>query len=875
MLEEDIKAILNSVPSQVAVLDVNGIILHVNEAWSSFAVNNGGSDTLANDIGTNYLEFCQSAAGICSEEASIAYHGIRSVLSSETATFDLEYPCHSPVEKRWFVMTVSPFKAKSGGAVVSHVNITQRKLAELRRTGFDRILESSFNEIYVFDSTTLDFIEVNEGARRNLGYSIAELKTMTLLDIKPQHTKETYAALISPLFNGKDKISFKTLHRRKDGSDYPVEVHLQRMISDEQQVFVAIIHDITERLQTEERVFSLGNVLEASINEIMMLDQDTLHFVYANYGARDNLGYTMDELLELEPIDIEPEFTRKRYDALILPLLKNTKKIVSYTTVHQRKDGSTYPVEVHLHRSMLDGKPVLVQIILDITARTQTEEALSQARLFLESAPNATVIINSTGKIEVANSQAVYLFGYTRDEVQGMLLDTLIPEGFRDNHVMHQEAFKASPRIHSMGEALNLFAVTKDGQEIPIEVSLSPIQTGDGMLVAATIRNVTKRKAIKKALVDAKELAESAPATKSRFLAAASHDLRQPLQSIGIYLSVLNRQLKNTQSQVISEKINKSLNVMSELLDALLDISTLENGSIIPSKKDFSVQTMFDHMLASSGPHASEKGLAFRCEATPCNVHSDPALLQRVIENLVSNAIRYTDSGSIDVHCHILGTHARIEIKDTGVGIPENAIETIFEEYFQLDNPVRDRDKGLGLGLSIVKHIAKLLDHNLDIKSVLGEGSTFTVEVPLGQAIVQQVETGKTQKESVLYARKTIVLFIDDDPVILDATTMLLDVSGFEVHSALNGDEALSHLTNGVRPDIVVSDYRLPGYNGVELVRRVRRQTDDDLPSILMTGDTSLLKIESAKLSNCEVLYKPVDCEKLVTLIETLTTSKG
>jgi two-component system CheB/CheR fusion protein len=184
---------------------------------------------------------------------------------------------------------------------------------------------------------------------------------------------------------------------------------------------------------------------------------------------------------------------------------------------------------------------------------------------------------------------------------------------------------------------------------------------------------------------------------------------------------------------------------------------------------------------------------------------------------------------------------------------------------------VRDRRKGLGLGLSIVKHIAQLLDHPLDVTSVPGEGSTFAVHVPLVQMIEPAVKGRVPEKESVRTVRKPIVLFVDDDPAIVDATTMLLNVSGFQLHSALNGDEAMAHLANGVRPDIVVSDFRLPGYNGVEVIRRVRQATVDDLPAILMTGDTSGEEIVKANLGNCMVLHKPVDTGRLTSLIEALT----
>jgi CheY-like chemotaxis protein/anti-sigma regulatory factor (Ser/Thr protein kinase) len=369
---------------------------------------------------------------------------------------------------------------------------------------------------------------------------------------------------------------------------------------------------------------------------------------------------------------------------------------------------------------------------------------------------------------------------------------------------------------------------------------------------------------------EAKEIAESATATKSRFLAAASHDLRQPLQSIGLYLSVLNRQLTESgEALEISDKMRSSINVMSELLDALLDVSKLDSGSVEPKIQDIRLDEMLDRIVTNNIQQAHGKGLELLCTSEVNTVHSDQVLLERVIENFVTNAIRYTKEGSVTISSSRAGDVARIAVTDTGIGIPEDKVDEVFEEYYQLDNNVRDRRKGLGLGLSIVKYISRLLDHPLNVSSEPGVGSTFSVEVPLGRqtAPVEAKESEQTSSSK----RETVVLFVDDDPAIVDATTMLLELSGFVVHAALSGEDAMNQVADGVRPDIVISDYRLPGDNGVEVVRQVRQSTGEELPTVLITGDTSSEKINEARLSNCIVLHKPVDTDRLISLIENLT----
>lgn len=416
--------------------------------------------------------------------------------------------------------------------------------------------------------------------------------------------------------------------------------------------------------------------------------------------------------------------------------------------------------------------------------------------------------------------------------------------------------------------------VLKNGEQRLIQWHSRTLDDSNGQIVGllCTGYDVTEQVANVSALEVSKKEAESATATKSRFLAAASHDLRQPLQSLGLYLSVMTRQLDLPELQEVSGNMRQSLDTMGELLDALLDISKLDGGSITPEKRNVPIQEILDRIVTDNIQQAQEKGLRLECRGEDCVVHSDPGLLERVIENFVTNAIRYTQSGHVSIDYQRRDDNVRVSVRDTGIGIPEDQVDKIFEEYYQLDNSVRDRRKGLGLGLAIVKHIARLLDHPLDVISIPGEGSTFVVDIPLGTTEVVLDEMPVRSNSKPRGDHEPIVLFVDDDPAIVDAMTMLLNVSGFVVYSALHGDEALAHITNGIQPDIVVSDYRLPGYDGVEVVRRVRRATVSNLPIVLMTGDTSPREVDDANLSNCTVLHKPVDTDRLISLIENLTT---
>ncbi len=299
-------------------------------------------------------------------------------------------------------------------------DITERLRAEEESSLLGRILAKSSNEIYVFDAQTLCFTQVNQGARQNLGYSMQELQKLTPLDLKPELSREEFSRLIEPLRTGaKDNLIFQTVHRRKDGSTYPVEVRLQLSAAGQAPQFVAIIQDITERLRAEEESSLLGRILAKSSNEIYVFDAQTLCFTQVNQGARQNLGYSMQELQKLTPLDLKPELSREEFSRLIEPLSTGMKDHLIFETVHRRKDGSTYPVEVRLQLSAAGQAPQFVAIIQDITERQQAQAQMSKLSRALEHIADSVVITNRRGDIEYVNPAFELTTGYSKQEVIG------------------------------------------------------------------------------------------------------------------------------------------------------------------------------------------------------------------------------------------------------------------------------------------------------------------------------------------------------------------------------------------------------------------------------------------------------------------------
>jgi PAS domain S-box-containing protein len=531
----------------------------------------------------------------------------------------------------------------------------------------------------------------------------------------------------------------------------------------------------------------------------------------------------------------------------------------------------------------------------DVTSRRRAEQAahesLARVRAVLETTSDAIVTFDRAGLITDANAATRSLFGYVPTELLGRDVRMLFPAPSPDRAERYIDHCLRGDDARIVGSAIETEALRADGTTLAVELSIGEID--HLAMFTASIRDVSKRKKAEQALLDshaelerrvedrthalqaAKQEAERANAFKTRFLAAASHDLRQPLQSLGMYLSVLARQLTEPQQRAICDKMQQSRDAVAHILEALLDVSKLESGTVRPEKQEFALQPMLERIVADNLPQAEAKGLRLSASPTDCTVRSDPALLERVVENLVTNAIRYTEHGHVTIVCERASANARIAVSDSGVGIEPAALDKIFDEYYQVSNEARDRRKGLGLGLSIVKHIARLLDHEIEVRSVPGEGSTFTVSVPLTADAAAVADVRTAGGAASAHRREPVVLLIDDEPAIVDATTLLLQSAGLTVHAAGSGEAARELLAAGVRPDMVVCDYRLPGANGVKVIRSLRELVKTEVPAILLTGDTSGGEIEHANVPRCVVLHKPVDADRLIDVIETSLHAHG
>ncbi|WP_138379792.1 ATP-binding response regulator [Luteithermobacter gelatinilyticus] len=400
--------------------------------------------------------------------------------------------------------------------------------------------------------------------------------------------------------------------------------------------------------------------------------------------------------------------------------------------------------------------------------------------------------------------------------------------------------------------------------------------------VARTIKLSLENKDLIERLKREKENAEAAREiavrnneAKTRFLATASHDLRQPLHAMGFFVEALVMEATTPKLVALAKKVDNSLEALRDLLTSLLDLSKIEAGILSPTKVHFDLGDIIEEIKNDFIPEAQAKGLSLEFE--DCNdviVYSDRAMLSRIIRNLISNAIRYTHFGFVKVHYERHPTTLAIQVSDSGPGIPADKCQEVFREFFQLGNPERDRQKGLGLGLSIVEGLCRLLKHPITLRSEEGKGTTFSVQIPLGDKtrIITPQERGKQLVMEQTYQ----ILVIDDEESSRDSMREMISLWGHRVY-AFEGPAAAELFIDfeGYEPDLIIADYRLKdGLTGDQAIRKLQASLGREVPGLIVTADTEKERIRDAKKSGFILLHKPVHPAKLRSVMTYIINQK-
>ncbi|MHA7915958.1 ATP-binding response regulator [Alloalcanivorax xenomutans] len=360
-------------------------------------------------------------------------------------------------------------------------------------------------------------------------------------------------------------------------------------------------------------------------------------------------------------------------------------------------------------------------------------------------------------------------------------------------------------------------------------------------------------------LARARQVAEDASRDKSRFLAAASHDLRQPMHALGLFLEALGRTSLDGSQRNILAKLKAVSGSANELLGALLDFSRLDAGIVVPAPQRFAMQTVLRKLEQELAPVAEERGLIYRSRDTSLAVTSDPVLVERILRNLIVNAINYTEQGGVLVACRRRGDQVWIDVRDTGVGIAPEHQKNIFREFYQIANPERDRRKGLGLGLAIVEGLCRTLRAPLTMVSMAGRGSLFRVALPLAAGALVD---GRAVSPIHRPLAPMSVLVVDDDPEVREAMQVLLESWGCRCRMAESAGEALRQALPV--PHLLVVDFRLrDGKTGAAAIEALRKAYGETVPAIIITGDTAPDRLREVRRVGADLLHKPLEPDAL------------
>lgn len=625
--------------------------------------------------------------------------------------------------------------------------------------------------------------------------------------------------------------------------------------------------------------FNLLKVMVDAAEDAIAVKNRDLVYLTCNAAFLQMYGKSEEEVIGQTDTDISSEQIAdlcRQSDRLVLETGETVKREECVNTSHGLRCFQVTKSPLRGDSGEIDG---IVMVSRDVSERMQAEESGQQHAdryaTLLNISHDGFMIMGTDGTFHDVNQAFCELTGYSREEFLQLHISDLDMIEAPDETAAH-----INKVIQQGYDRFETRYRRKDGMIIDVEISTSYWEPSSYFLVFCRditdrLRAEAERQRYEAQLDEARKLAERESHAKTRFLATASHDLRQPIQAMHLLSSLLVSNELPRESAEIAFRMQEAVDGLGEMLSALLDISKLDAGLVTPDLSEFRINDLLLTLTSEYIPVARERGIELKSVYSSLCVRSDQNLLSRILRNLISNAIKYTSSGTILVGVRRVGETARIQVLDTGIGIGGDELERVFEEFHQLGNTARDRREGLGLGLAIVERLASLLGHSVEVSSQPGRGTCFSVHVPIASEIEDLHEwLPDNEPLSPVPCKGAEILVVDDEIDIREGLEMTLSHWGYVVSMAADYEQAMAAIDEEKPPVMIIADYRLGARTGIDVIRDVRRQSKSKIPALLLTGDATEERAREAARLDVRLLRKPVSGEQLRrAVIECLRTA--